>query len=256
MYGPLCWQGYDKDPSGFKKTLWYGIMKEFDCKESSTWSACGRGREEAFTHRHLSPEKKEETSQLDYIIGSMRRDDEENIHNDERTWATWDHYTIYARIQEEEQTNNYTKGKRKKKWTAWKPKTDEQTMQFRKEEMEKNEDTEDDLAIIQRNIETAAGQVAHQSRKRNIIMSTPDNVRQREEAAARCTAKIKRQLLKKQARKARAEQPRKKKANKMPLTELHVKGQFTEDREEWQKKPQRHCQEVYTDLEETKEAQE
>ena len=32
MYGPFCWQGYDKDPGGFKKMMWYGIMKEFICK--------------------------------------------------------------------------------------------------------------------------------------------------------------------------------------------------------------------------------
>ena len=51
-------------------------------------------------------------------------------------------------------------------------------------------------------------------------------------------------------------EPGKKKANRKPLTELHVKEQFTEDRGEWQKEPQRHCEEVYTDLEETKEAQE
>ena len=36
-------------------------------------------------------------------------------------------------------------------------------------------------------------------------MSTPEDVRLREKAAARCTAKIKRKVLKKQARKARAE---------------------------------------------------
>ena len=30
MYGLLCWQGYDKDPGGFKKLMWYGIMKEFN----------------------------------------------------------------------------------------------------------------------------------------------------------------------------------------------------------------------------------
>ena len=28
MYGPLCWQGYDKDPGDFKKLMWHGIMKE------------------------------------------------------------------------------------------------------------------------------------------------------------------------------------------------------------------------------------
>ena len=32
LYGPLCWQGYDKDPGGFKKIMWYRIMKEFNCK--------------------------------------------------------------------------------------------------------------------------------------------------------------------------------------------------------------------------------
>ena len=48
----------------------------------------------------------------------------------------------------------------------------------------------------------------------------------------------------------------KKKCKSKPLTELFVKGQFTEDREEWQKQLQRHCEEVCTDLEETKEVQE
>ena len=38
MYGPLCWQGYDKDPGSFKKLMWYGMMKEFNCKATSKWS--------------------------------------------------------------------------------------------------------------------------------------------------------------------------------------------------------------------------
>ena len=70
-------------------------------------------------------------------------------------------------------------------------------------------------------------------------------------------------MLKKQARKARAEhhvkccqEPGKKKAKRKPLTELYVKWQYTEDREEWQKELQRHCEEVHADQEETKEAQE
>ena len=28
IFGPLCWQGYVKDPGGFKKLMWYEIMKE------------------------------------------------------------------------------------------------------------------------------------------------------------------------------------------------------------------------------------
>ena len=95
------------------------------------------------------------------------------------------------------------------------------------------------------------------------IMSTPENVRLREEAAARCTAKMKRRTLRKQARKARGEHLVKcilglgeKKCKNKPLTELFFKGHFTEDRKEWQKELQRHCEELYTDLEETKEEQE
>ena len=38
--------------------------------------------------------------------------------------------------------------------------------------------------------------------------------------------------------------------------ELYVKEPFTEDRDEWQTELQRHCEEVYIDQEETKEAQE
>ena len=42
LYGPLCWQLYHKDPGGFKKIMWYGIMKEFGCQLSFTWSVCGK----------------------------------------------------------------------------------------------------------------------------------------------------------------------------------------------------------------------
>ena len=37
MYGPLCWQYYDNDAGGHKKMSWYEIMKEFNCRVSSTW---------------------------------------------------------------------------------------------------------------------------------------------------------------------------------------------------------------------------
>ena len=92
-------------------------------------------------------------------------------------------------------------------------------------------------------------------------MSTPESVKLREEAAARCTKKIKRKVLKKQARKARADhlvkcclEPGKKKAKRKPLAELYIKRKF--HRREWLKELQRHCEEVYADQEETKEVQE
>ena len=34
-----------------------------------------------------------------------------------------------------------------------------------------------------------------------------------------------------------------------PLSELYVNGHFTEDKEEWQKELQRHCEGVHTDQE-------
>ena len=92
----------------------------------------------------------------------MRRDDEVYMCNDVGTWETWDHYSIFARIQEEEQTDSFRKGKRKKKWTGWKPKTDEQQIEFRKKVMEDGDDKiDEDLATIQKTLETAAGKVAH-----------------------------------------------------------------------------------------------
>ena len=95
------------------------IMKEFNCKASSTWSVCGRERNDGFTHRHSCPGMKKETSQQDYIIGPARKDDEMYIHNEERMWATWNHCSISSRIQEEGRTKKFKKGM-KKKWTGWK----------------------------------------------------------------------------------------------------------------------------------------
>ena len=46
------------------------------------------------------------------------------------------------------------------------------------------------------------------------------------------------------------------KAKRKQLSELYVDGNFTEGRKEWQKELHWHCEEVYTDLEETKEVQE
>ena len=42
---------------------------------------------------------------------------------------------------------------------------------------------------------------------------------------------------------------------RMPLSELCLNVKFTEDREEWQKTSHRLCEEVYTDQDETREAQ-
>ena len=59
MCGPVCWQGYDQDPEGFKKLMWYGIRKEFNCKAPSTWSKCERAKETPFTHRQFGDRRQE-----------------------------------------------------------------------------------------------------------------------------------------------------------------------------------------------------
>ena len=128
----------------------------------------------------------------------------------------------------------------------------------------RNEKLEDNLETRREVIEDAAGKVAQSTQKREKnVKRTLENVRICEEAAARCTKVIKRRLLKKHARKARAEHlvncssaPGRRKKQRKPLSELHVNGNLTEDTEEWQKELQRHCEEVYTDQAETREVQE
>ena len=170
-------------------------MNEFDCKVSSSWSG---------NSRHLVKVREEDISQLDHIIGPMRGNDEIYIHEEGRLWATWDHYPIFARIQEEAPQLFC---KKKKKVDKWKPKTEEQSLKFKKEVMKKNGSIED-LAGVRKNTENAARKPAHQTKARReeeTNESTPDNFRLREEAAAKCTAKIKRRIPRKQARKAGAE---------------------------------------------------
>ena len=37
MYGLLCWQDYERDPGGFKKLMWYGIMKDIKRGPVTSW---------------------------------------------------------------------------------------------------------------------------------------------------------------------------------------------------------------------------
>ena len=106
-------------------------------------------------------------------------------------------------------------------------------MQFTKEVLKDVGNEEEELLTVQKNIENAAKKIRHRTKAQK--------EKEREETAARCTTKIKRRLLRRQARKARAEhlvrcslEPGKKKEKRKPLTELYVKGFFTEEREEWQ----------------------
>ena len=112
-----------------------------------------------------------------------------------------------ARIQEEEQTVSFPKGKRKKKWTGWKPKTDEQTSEFGKKVMEGGEDKiEEDSAVVNKTLRLplVKWRITQKLKEENFSESAGE-CEIREEAAARCTKKIRRKVLKKQARKETAE---------------------------------------------------
>ena len=140
---------HDKDPGGFKKKkiMWFGIIVEFYCKVSGTWSARGEGRAEAFTHRHFIPNKKEEISQLDCIIGPMRRNDEIFIHN-----------ILCLREYKKRHTYEFSKN-RTKCGRGWKSTTEDQSVKFHKEVMIINGSAAEDLAPMQKTTENAARKV-------------------------------------------------------------------------------------------------
>ena len=101
----------------------------------------------------------------------------------------------------------------------------------------------------------AAGRVAHSTKKTREKCKT--NTGENEDTRS---SRRKVQVLKKQAKKARAEplvncslaHQEKEKVK----SELHVDGKFTGDREGWREELQGHCEEVYTDQDETREEQE
>ena len=101
--------------------------------------------------------------------------------------------------------------RRKKKWTVWRANNDEAKTEFqkavtgRKEGRESRRTLGDDSKIAKKRCK-----VAHSTKndRDEALQETPENVRIREEVAARCTKVSKRRVLKKQARKARADQQR------------------------------------------------
>ena len=99
---------------GLKRLMWYGIVKESNCKATSMWSKCGREgeREDAFTHRQHGDRRQEWKAQPDHIIGPKWKSDEACIYNDVKLWDSWDHHPIYVRIQEDEIAKHFPARKR------------------------------------------------------------------------------------------------------------------------------------------------
>ena len=79
------------------------------------------------------------------------------------------------------------KNRKFQKWTGWRPRTDEQKIEFEKKVTEEGEDkNDDDLVTIWKTIEIATSKVAHRTEdeKENILCML-ENVRLRDKAAAR-----------------------------------------------------------------------
>ena len=52
--------------------MWYSIMKEFNCKVSSTWSDDDHTKDAAFTYRKHGDGGLEQVSQLDFCYRAIR----------------------------------------------------------------------------------------------------------------------------------------------------------------------------------------
>ena len=62
--------------------------------------------------------------------------------------------SYFARIEEEPRVNVFRK--RNKKWTGWKPTTEEQLLLFKREVVKNERETEEYLSSAQKNLEKAA----------------------------------------------------------------------------------------------------
>ena len=135
MYGPPVLAKVWTTILAVKKNMWYSIMKGLNCKVSSTWSNDDRSKGAACAHRKHGDGGKEKVSQLDFIIGPKERHDDCYICNEGKLWDSFDHYPMYARIQEGRDAEQFS-GKRKKLVCEWTPKTVEHKIDFLENVME------------------------------------------------------------------------------------------------------------------------
>ena len=140
--------------------------------------------------------------------------------------------------------------KRNKKWTGWKPTTEEQLLLFKKGSHDKRE-TRKKISRLHRRILRARlreynTERMHRSQKKwwehqrmwGYVKKQPQGVRQKSRGEYSGDRPGKPEL---NTWWDATWSQGKKKAKRAPLTELYVDGHFTEDRAEWQKEFQRHC---------------
>ena len=93
-------------------------------------------------------------ARMEITVGPRGRDDDAYIYNDVKLWDTWDHYPIYARIQEGQSAEQILKRRGRKSGQ------DGNQRQMSKKGIQEKGDAgwrRQDLASIQKTIEIAAG---------------------------------------------------------------------------------------------------
>ena len=143
------------------------------------------------------------------------------------------------------------------------PRSEEQKKEYMRKLLKDKDGSLIDLSAFKSRLNKLLGRLrtSQKGKERKIMRQTPEDVKIREEAAARCKRVMERRVLSKQARRVRAHLVKcsmvsgRKKNRRKALLELFVDGTFTDNREEWQKELKRHCKSVHTDQEETEEVQ-
>ena len=90
--------GKDAIPTweGFQKLMWYEIVKEFNGKTVSTWSSCDDEKGESF-----------------HALGPKMETCATCVRNEFQLCSTWDHYPVYATIQEDDGQGHFIQQKNK-----------------------------------------------------------------------------------------------------------------------------------------------
>ena len=219
MHGPLCWQGCERDHGGFKKLLWYGRTKEFNCKVTSTWSDCFAGRKKWPSRTHnllitLSEQGGHRTKHTPTMMKNMGRQGP---------------HPIFPAIQQYEASNYFSARRRKQKWTGWRPKKRRSKNWIpESSDVKGRRKAKKKLGNNTQGYWGGCGQSGSQNKKTEdkAVKETPESVRIREEAAARCTKQ--KESTQEQARKARADHHDEcslmpgRKLKRKPLSELYV----------------------------------
>ena len=117
MHGTLCWQGYEKRQWRFQEAdvVW---NHEGDQLQGCIHVVRVRPSQRYYFHTQTTQRQEagmEGAAGLHYIVGPRCKADEAHINKDVKIWDSWDHYQIYASMQEDEIAKYGFSARRRKK---------------------------------------------------------------------------------------------------------------------------------------------